>query len=105
MDVHLRNGSFYDAREIDVEPSVRIWRKAGLHANLSGTQIYCFFDPANDLIVRKKVSLFVPVRTAERAKTAVLDAHVGKVDIAVDDIGNDVAYLLASKFIGRKHHD
>src|SRR5262245_48449224 len=101
--MHLRKRSFYDACEIDIEPAIHIRRKAGLHAYFGSTEVHGFFDTSKDFIIGKKVSLLVPIRPAECAKTAVLDADVGEVDVSIDDISDDVTYLLASKFIGGQH--
>ena len=43
--------------------------------------------------MRQEVAFLLAVVAAERAEGAVLDAHVGEVDVAVDDVGDDVARL------------
>ena len=44
--------------------------------------------------------MLVPIGAAESAKTAVLDADVREVDVAIDDVGDDVADLSLPQFVG-----
>ena len=49
---------------------------------------------------REEVALFLAVVAAERAEGAVLDADVGEVDVAVDDVGDIVADLPGAQLVG-----
>src|SRR2546425_190991 len=53
-----------------------------------------------------RISADVPgsVVAAEGAERAVLDADVGEVDVAVDDVGDDVTRLAAPQLIGDARH-
>jgi hypothetical protein len=42
------------------------------------------------------------VVTTERAEAAVLDAHVGEVDVAIDHVRDGIAGLTAPELVG--HH-
>jgi hypothetical protein len=42
---------------------------------------------------------------AESAKAAGFDANVGKIDIAIDDIGDDIAHGMGAQMIRRRDHD
>ena len=52
------------------------------------------------LVDRQEVALLLAVVAAERAEAAVLDADVGEVDVAIDDVGDDVAGLAAAQLVG-----
>ena len=88
------------AREIDVVAAVQLRRQPGLDADLGARR-----DPTpprapHDLLDGQEVALLLAVVAAERAEAAVLDADVGEVDVAVDDVGDDVADLAPAQLVG-----
>ena len=91
------------AHQVDVEPAVELGGKAGLDAHLGRAELPRFAGAAHDLLGRQEVALFLAVVAAERAEGAVLDADVGEVDVAVHDVGDDVAGLPLAQLVGRGH--
>ena len=88
------------AAEIDVEAAVELGRQPGLDADLGGAQLPGLLRAAHHLVDGQEVALLLAVVAAEGAEAAVLDADVGEVDVAVDDVGDDVARLPAAQLVG-----
>src|SRR2546426_737781 len=61
-----------------------------LHQDLASAQGLHLVDLPADLLEREHVPLEVLGPPVERAELAVRDAHVGVVDVPVDDVGDDV---------------
>src|SRR5580704_5305242 len=77
---------------------------AALHAHFGGAPLPCLARPPPDLLERKRVGLAAQVLAhlalRERAKLALEVAHIRVVDVAGDDIGDDVATGLAPQRVG-----
>ncbi len=63
-----------------------------MDADLRCPQVRSLPGPSNYFLGGKKVSFLFSKIAAEGAKTALLDADVGKVDVSVDDVGDGVAH-------------
>ena len=57
-----------------------------------------------DLVERKEVGGFISRTHAERAKLAADKTDVGEIDVAGDDVADDVADQPLPQFVGRDHH-
>src|SRR3954470_8809205 len=101
--MQVRKRAFDLARQVDVKVTVHVGWQTGLHTDFGSSQVNRFGRPPDDLVKGKKVSLFISVRAAEGAKSAVFDAYIGEVDVAIDDVGHDVADLPAPQLVSR--HD
>ena len=100
MDVQLRERRGDRAREIDVVAPVELRRQPRLDAHLGGAEIPRLLGAPHDLRDGQEVALFLPVVAAERAERAVLDADVREVDVAIDDVGDDVPGLPLPQLVG-----
>ena len=103
MNVDAGYCSLNGARQFDVEITRHIRRQAGLHANLGRAHVHRFLHAPDNFVHRQKVSLLAPIRAAERAKAAMLHADVRKVDIPIDDVGDNIADLSAAQFVGGRN--
>ena len=74
-------------REIRVVPT--------LQQKLHTTDIDCFVDLLEDLVEPQHVPVRGPHLAVERTEVAPCDAHVGVVDVAVDDVGNDAVCVFS----------
>ena len=98
--MELGQRRLYSAREVDVEAPVELGRQPGLDADLGGAQVPRLAGAPHDLLDRQEVALLLAVVARERAEAAVLDAHVGEVDVAVHDIGDGVADVAPAQLVG-----
>ena len=73
-----------------------------LQHDLGGAQLDRFAAPAQDLLQRMRPALGVPRRPVERAELARGHAHVGVVDVPVDDVRDDVVRVPPTAYrVGR----
>jgi hypothetical protein len=52
----------------------------------------------------EEVAFFLTVFATERIERAMLDAHVGEIDVAVDHIRDDLTNLTATHLVGHRTH-
>ena len=76
----------------DIQVPFQLWRQAGLDANLGSSVIPGLFSPAYNFVNRQEVAFFFPEVTAEGAKSAPLNTNIGKVNVPVNHIGNQVSH-------------
>src|SRR5262245_17698062 len=103
MDVQSRKCFLQRATKVDIVPAVHTGGKARLDADLGGTQVAGFACAPDDFLGRQEVTFFGQMTSAESAETTSFDTHVGEVDIAINDIGNDIAHGLGAQIISRSH--
>ena len=75
-----------------------------MDADFAGAQIARFGGAPDDLFDGQKVAFFREMAAAEGAKAALLDADVGEVDVAIDDVADDIADGLGAQLIGGGEH-
>ena len=93
VQMHLGHGGLDGPAEVDVVRAVELGGQPRLDAHLGGAHLPGLHGAADDFLQGKEVSLLLAVVAAEGAEGAVLDAHVGEVDVAIDDVGDEVAGL------------
>ena len=93
-------GPLDGAHQLDVEAAVETGRQARLDAHLGGADVARLDGAADDLLDVEEVAFVAALGARERAEAAGLDADVGEVDVAVDDVGDLVADLAASQLVG-----
>jgi hypothetical protein len=71
---------------------------AALHENLRAAKRDGLLDLAVEFLPRDHVAVGVLLRAVERAELAIDVADVGVIDIAIDDVGDD---LVAAPAVGR----
>src|SRR5215470_4693302 len=87
-----------------VVPTVHAGRQTRLHTNFTGAQLVGFSGAADDFLSGEKIAFLGEMTAAKRAEAAGLDADIGEIDVAVDDIGYDVADGLSAEIIRRGCH-
>src|SRR5574337_485073 len=80
--------------------TVQFRRQAGLDADLGGPEVPGLLRPSRDLFERQKVGALSTEVPTEGAEIAALDAYVGKVDVPINHIGNDLSRLTSSHLVG-----
>ena len=100
VDVQLRQRRRDRAREIDVVAAVELGRQPRLDAHLGSAEVPRFLGAPHDLLDRQEVALLLAVVATEGAEGAVLDADVREVDVAIHDVGDDVADLPLPQLVG-----
>ena len=100
MDVHVGQGVLDGPREVDVVPAVELRGQPGLDADLGRPHIRRLLGAPDDLLDGQEVALLLAVVAAERTERAVLDAHVGEVDVAVHHVGDHLAHLAPAQLVG-----
>src|SRR5262249_4259521 len=105
VEVHLGQGRLDGAAEIDVVRAVELGRQTRLDAHLGGAHLPGFHGAAYHLVEGQEVPFLLAVVAAESAEGAVLDAHVGEVDVPVHHVGDDVTRLPAAHLVGHEGGD
>src|SRR5688572_22307820 len=82
-------------QEILVIIDLQIRMNAALHQDTGATESDRFFDLFVDHMIRKNVSLRVALYPVERTERAKLLADIGVVDVAIDDIADDIIRMPA----------
>src|SRR3972149_2226851 len=100
MNMERRQRFFQCPAEFDVMPTVHAGRQAGLNANFGGAEVISFLGAPNDFLERQEIAFLGQMTAAEGAEAAGLDANVGKIDVAVNDVGDHVARGARAKMIG-----
>src|SRR6185312_13572293 len=95
MDVHARYCRLDGLADADIGFSGVIRVNAALQAHFRGAAIPCLLRAADDLapfqVVRRAAQRLVRLALGEGAELATIVADVGVVDVAVDNVTNDLA--------------
>ena len=104
MHVHRRIRGFHRAQDLEIGLPREARMDAALQANLGRSALARLERAAHDL---RGVEQIPPLRALvlagalrEGAERAAVAAHVGVVDVAVDDISRDVAVGLGAQLVG-----
>ena len=101
VDVDVREELLDPPGQPDVEVALHFGGEAGLDAHLGRAEVPRFLRAPQDLFLGEKIALLLAEVAAERAEAAPLDADVGKVDVAVHDVGDGVPHRLTPQMVGR----
>ena len=94
MTVDLK--SFLDAgKQPFVIVDLQIRMDAALHQNSRTTESQRFFNLFIDHVIGQHVSLGVTLNAIERTESAEFFADIGVVDIAIDDVADDIVRVNA----------
>ena len=74
-----------------------VWVVSALNEDLNATECFRFVDLRADLLERQRVAFAVLRSTIECAESAIGDADIRVIDIAVDDVSDDVARMQCVK--------
>jgi hypothetical protein len=90
MDVHAGNRAFHGTQDVAIIKRRKTTRESALNADFFSAEfprLDCFIS---DLLWFEKVSVRFARTTAERAKLATYKTDIRKVDVAINDVSNDV---------------
>ena len=100
VDVHSGHRRLHRPQNIPVIERRQAMRQTALDADFGGTKIPCLDGLFRDLLRFKEVSIGLPRAAAEGAELASDETNVGEIDVAVHDVGDNVAGKLAAQEIG-----
>ena len=98
VNINVRIFSANVLQKIDIPLERQFRMMPPLHQDLNPARRRKFVEFLIDLLERQHVMIFVAFRPIKRAKFAVNVADVRVVDIAIDDIGHDLAPASAITF-------
>ena len=108
VDVHVGRRFLHRAAEVEIGLAGVVGVDAALHADFGGAALPGLDHAALHLVEPEVVGLAAQVlgqlALGEGAELALEVADVGVVDVAVDDVGDDVAARLAPQRVGGAHH-
>ena len=99
MDVNLGELFSDMAKQIQIVIDPQFWVMPALHQDLYDPDTGQFFDLLVDLLLRQDVKIGIFLRAIESAKLAINIANVRVVNVALNDIGDD---LVPSPPVGRR---
>ena len=103
--MHLRDRRLDGATNAEIGLAGVIRMDAALKADFSGASLPCLDRAAHDFlkreVVRRAAQRLMRLSLGKGAELATVVADIGVVDIAIDDVADDVAARCAAKLIGR----
>ncbi len=105
MDVHVRVLLLDGLQQVNVEVAVHVRRQSCLDAYLCRTKACRFPGPPHNLLGGKEVAFLLPKVPAESAKSALLYADVGEIDVPVHHVCNDIANRPAPQLVSHQHKE
>ena len=104
VDVHVRNRRLDGAADGEIGLAAVVRMNAALKANFGRASLPGFGGATDDLfeseVVRRAAQRLVRLALGEGAERAAVGAYVGVIDVAVDDVANDIAAHRPAKLIG-----
>src|SRR5215813_4499159 len=91
------------ATKVDIMPAIHTGSETRLNADLGGTQLAGFAGAPDDFLGRQEVTFFGQMPSAEGTETTSFDTHIGEVDIAINDIGDDIAHGPGTQIVSSSH--
>ena len=99
VNVDLRKLAFYMRQQIQIPLQGKFRMMAALHQNLRAAQSDGLFDLAVHFVKRDDVGIVIRLRAIKGAEFAIDVADVSIIDIAINNIGDD---LIAATVMGRR---
>ena len=90
VNVHLRKLRFDVREQVEVPLLGKFRMMPALHENLRAAERDGFLDFAVHFVVRDDVGIVVTLDAVERAELAIHVANIGVIDVAIDDVSDDV---------------
>ena len=104
MNVHLRNRRLDGAANAEIGLARVLRMDATLKAYLGGASLPCLSRAAHDLVkgqvIGRAPQRLMRLTLGEGAELAAIVADIGVVDVAIDDVADNVAARRPAKFIG-----
>src|SRR5579864_8302650 len=100
MDMHARNRLLDRAQNIAIVELGKIAGQASLNADFSGAKLPGFTRLSCHVVERMEVSVRLAGAAAEGAEFASHETDIGEIDVAVDDVGDDVAGEFGAQQVG-----
>ncbi len=102
--MHLRRGRLHRAQDVAIIERRQIARQAALNADLGCAPAFGFAALVREFVEREEVGSFVARPDAEGAKLAADKTDVSEINIARDDVADDVADQPSPQLVSRDHH-
>src|SRR6516225_10898512 len=102
VDVDVRIFFSDVLQEIDVPLERQFRMMPALHQDLNAARRRQLVELLIKLFARKNVMIFVPLGSIKRAELAVNVANIRIIDVAVGDVGHDLASASAVTFFFRQ---
>ena len=103
VNMHGGKNAFDGAQEIAVKKTIQIAPQATLNADFGRAAIPGFLRTANDFLKRERVGICGLGPAPKSAKAAANKADVGEVDVAIDYVGDGLAYSFAPQVVRYRH--
>src|SRR6266700_6593017 len=100
MNVHAGNRAFHGTQDVAIIKRRKTTRESALNAYFFGAECPRLDRFIGYLFWFEKVSIRFARTTAERAKLATYKTDIRKVDVAINDISNDVPGEFGAKEVG-----
>ncbi len=98
--MHAGDRALHGAKNVAVVKLREIARQAALYADFGGAELPGFAGFLRHLIEREEVCVGLARAAAEGAELASDKTDVGEIDVAVDDVGDDVAGEFGAQYVG-----
>ena len=100
MNVHAGNRAFHGAKDVAIIKRRKITRQSALNADFFGAEFPRLDRFISYLLWFEKVSVRFARTTAEGAKLATYKTDIRKVDVAINDVSNDVPGEFGAQEVG-----
>ena len=101
VNVHPRYRFLHRAQDVPIMKRRQLTRQASLNANFGGANLPGVDGFLCDLIEVQEIRVGVARPPAEGAKFASHEADVGEIDVAIDDVGHQIAHQFSAQHIRR----
>ena len=100
VDVHAGHGSLHRAQNVAIVKRRQTVRQSALNADLGRAELPGFDGLLRDLIRLEKIRVGFARAAAEGAELASHKTDVGEVDVAIHDVGDEVAGKFGAQQVG-----
>src|SRR2546430_10978195 len=100
MDVYARHSALHGSQNVAIVIRSQAVRESALDADFGGAELPGFGRLFRHLIQTEVVGVRFARAAAEGTEFASDEADVGEVDVAVDDVGDQVAGQFRAKQVG-----
>src|SRR6266849_2769077 len=100
VDVHAWHGALHGAQDVTIVKGRQAVRESALDADFGGAELPCLVCVFRDFVETEIVGVRFARAAAESAEFASDEADVGEVNVAVDDVGDQVAGQLGTQEVG-----
>ena len=100
MDVHCGHGALHRAQNVAIVKRRQAVRQSALNADFGGAELPGFDGLLRDLLWIEEISVGLARAAAEGAELASHKTDVGEIDVAIHDVGDEVAAEFGAQQVG-----